>query len=148
MPIRKIIAAVSYTITGFVSLTMGSIYLFSSSFMPYHSDALSMSWADVPGNLQVLLLALMTVAGDGFISLGIVILTLTYIAFKRSYLSARYLVPVIILVFYIPTLLATLSVLNHTPATPPWYGNAMACLSAVIGFLADAPFSAETKDED
>jgi hypothetical protein len=42
--------------------------------------------------------------------------------------------PGVILVFYLPNLWATLLVLQHTPGTPPWQGNIVACLSAVVGF--------------
>jgi len=44
------------------------------------------------------------------------------------------------LLFYIPTLLATLSVLRETPASPPWRLNVVACLSVVVGFILDAPW--------
>jgi hypothetical protein len=47
---------------------------------------------------------------------------------------------VLFLLFYVPTLLATLAVLEGTPATPPWYGNAIACLATAAGFVADAPW--------
>lgn len=34
----------------------------------------------------------------------------------------------------VPNLWATLTVLQTTPANPPWQGNVSACLSAIIGF--------------
>ena len=50
----------------------------------------------------------------------------------------RLLIPALFLIFCVPTHLATLAVLNGTPATPPWYGNATACLATAAGMLADA----------
>jgi hypothetical protein len=37
MSIRGKAAAVSYSIVALISLVLGSIYLFSSQFMPYHA---------------------------------------------------------------------------------------------------------------
>lgn len=138
---RKNAASIIYGITAIVSLILGSIYLFSSQFMPYHADALSTKWPQLDGEHQTLLLALMDVAGAGWIALGVVLLTLIGIPFRKNEPWAGYVIPLVILVFYVPTLLATLNVLNHTPASPPWYGNAIACASALAGVLIDKPWN-------
>lgn len=137
---RKNAASIIYGITAFVSLILGSIYLFSSQFMPYHADALNTNWAELDSQHQTLLLALMDVAGAGWIALGVVLLALIGIPFRRNEPWAGYVIPLMILIFYVPTLMATLSVLNHTPATPPWYGNAIACASALAGAIIDKPW--------
>ncbi len=137
---RKNIASIVYGVTAVVSLILGSIYFFSSQFMPYHADAISTNWAELNTQYQTLLLALMDVAGAGWIALGLALLTLIAIPFRKNEPWAGYVIPLFILVFYVPTLLATLNVLNHTPATPPWYGNAIACASAVAGLFIDKPW--------
>lgn len=125
-----------------VSIALGTTYLFSDSFMPYHAAALGREWEAIEPALQTLLLALMDVAGAGWIALGIAVLLLTAYPMRRGELWGRLLIPALFLIFYVPTLLATLSVLEQTPGTPPWYGNAVACAVAVIGFLLDAPWQA------
>ena len=45
MTIRGKAAAVSSSIVALISVVLGSIYLFSSQFMPYHADALGTAWA-------------------------------------------------------------------------------------------------------
>lgn len=140
LPLRRRVATACYVINAAVSIGLGSTYLFRESFMPYHADALGRSWAEVGPSLQVLLNALMEVAGAGWICLGLTILALVAVPFRRAEPWARVLLPVLLLMFYVPTLLATLSVLQHTPASPPWYGNAMACLTTLGGALADAPW--------
>lgn len=130
---RKRAAGLSYGITALVSLILGGIYLLKDSFMPYHAEALSRSWSEVEAVTQVLITALMTVAGGGWFTVGIVILLLLAFPFRNDRPWAVYALPAIILLFYLPNLSATLSVLQNTPGTPPWQGNVVACLSAVAG---------------
>jgi hypothetical protein len=49
----------------------------------------------------------------------------------------------LLVLFYVPNLLATLSVLGQTPASPPWYGNAIALLATAIGLALDRPWRGE-----
>jgi hypothetical protein len=77
----------------------------------------------------------MDVSGGGWFTVGVVIVILLVFPFRNDEQWAIYALPAIILIFYIPNLWATLSVLQNTPASPPWYGNLIACLSAVVGFV-------------
>jgi len=140
MSLRRKIAATFYVINALVSLVLGSTYLFRGSFMPYHADALGRSWAEVEPALQTLLGALMDVAGAGWVGIGVATLVLVLVPMRRGERWGRLLIPALFLIFYVPTLLATLAVLDGTPATPPWYGNATACLATMVGVLADAPW--------
>jgi hypothetical protein len=131
---RKFAAGLFYGITAVVSLILGGIYLFKQTYMPYHAAALSRRWNELEASTQVLISALMTVAGGGWFTLGVVILLLLAFPFRNDRKWAIYALPTVILLFYLPNLFATLSVLQNTPATPPWQGNAIACLAAVVGF--------------
>jgi hypothetical protein len=102
--------------------------------MPYHAEALSRGWGEVEPAMQVLILALMKVAGGGWFTVGVVILLLLAFPFRNDRKWAVYALPGVILMFYLPNLWATLLVLQHTPGNPPWQGNVVACLSAVVGF--------------
>jgi hypothetical protein len=130
---RKWAAGLSYGITAIVSLILGGLYTLRRSFMPYHAEALSRSWGEVRAATQVLISALMTVAGGGWFTVGVVILLLLAFPFRNDRHWAVYALPAVILLFYLPNLWATITVLQHTPGTPPWQGNAVACLSAVVG---------------
>jgi hypothetical protein len=140
MSFRRKVAATAYGINSLVSLILGSTYLLRGSFMPYHADALQRSWAEVEPALQTLLGALMDVAGAGWIGIGVATLALVAVPMRRGERWGRLLIPVLFLIFYVPTLFATIAVLNGTPATPPWYGNAIACLATMIGVVTDAPW--------
>ncbi|UCH29714.1 MAG: hypothetical protein JSV06_01445 [Myxococcales bacterium] len=137
---RRIVAAFLYATMGVVSLVLGAIYLFRDSFMPYHAVALSKSWGELDSATQTLLKALMEVAAAGWLALGTLILLLVAFPIRRGERWARLAAPAAILLFYVPTLLATLSVLQQTPASPPWRFNVVACLCAVVGLLLDAPW--------
>jgi ABC-type transport system involved in cytochrome c biogenesis permease component len=108
--------------------------------MPYHADALGRQWAEVEPALRTLLRALMEVAGAGWIGIGVATLVLVAVPMRRGERWGRLLIPALFLIFYVPTLLATLAVMNGTPASPPWYGNAIACLATLAGGVADAPW--------
>jgi hypothetical protein len=140
MSVRRKVAATFYGINSLVSLILGSTYLLRGSFMPYHADALGRQWAEVEPTLQTLLKALMEVAGAGWIGIGVATLVLVAVPMRRGERWGRLLIPALFLIFYVPTLLATLAVMNGTPASPPWYGNAIACLATLAGGVADAPW--------
>jgi hypothetical protein len=73
-------------------------------------------------------------------------LVLVVVPMRRGEIWGRLLIPALFLLFYVPTLLATLAVLKQTPAAPPWYGNAIACLATIGGMLADAPWRVHFQD--
>ncbi len=52
--------------------------------MPYHSEALGSSWSDVGPKTQVLILALMRVAGGGFLATGLAMFILLIIPFRAG----------------------------------------------------------------
>lgn len=142
---RRTIAALLYGINGLVSVVLGSVYLFSTSFMPYHADALGKQWADVEPAVQTLFLALMQVAGAGWIVVGLLTLLIVLIPYRHNARWARFAAPAALLAFYVPTMLATIDVLRATPAVPPWYGNALACLVTFLGLAVDRPWQGETR---
>ena len=138
MPITRKIAFLCYAINALVSAGFGLTYLVRDEFMPYHAAALQVEWGALDSSLQVLLLALMRVAGAGWIALSISILALLFFAFPRGSAWVRITLPMLLLSFYIPTLWATLSVTWATGADVPWYGNAMAVFSTLLAIMCDA----------
>jgi hypothetical protein len=108
--------------------------------MPYHSAALGQSWAELDPATRVLIKALMEVAAGGWLALGALVLLLVAIPIRHGERWARFAAPGALLLFYVPTLLATLSVLRRTPASPPWLFNLLACLCALVGLILDAPW--------
>jgi membrane dipeptidase len=141
MTTRRKIALVLYVLVGLFSLYLGLTYYLRDQFLPYHERAVGVSWGQLDTSIQTLLLALMEVAGGGWLALFVLTMALIVVPFRRGERWARIMIPVGILTFYIPTLYATLRVLRDTPSVPPWYGAAIACLAAAIGFFLDRPWS-------
>ncbi|WAT18812.1 hypothetical protein OZN62_04380 [Aurantiacibacter sp. MUD11] len=129
-----------YSVVGIVSVAMGSLYILTPRFMPYHAVAIGRDWTVLSGEEQVLYLALLDVAGAGWVALGVAVLWLVMVPIRRGEQWARFMVPCLLLIFYLPTLLATISVLDNTPASPPWWGNVIALAVTVIAFVVDRPF--------
>jgi hypothetical protein len=62
-----------------ILFVFGMIYLLRGSFMPYHSEAVGMSWEQVQPSMQYLLLALMRAAAGGFLATATAIMVLQFI---------------------------------------------------------------------
>ena len=140
--LRRKMAAWIYTGIAIPSLVLGTIYLFRPTFMPYHAVALGKEWTELDAATQVLIKALMEVAAGGWLALGALLLLLVAFPIRRGERWARWTAPGATLLFYVPTLLATLSVLQQTPASPPWHANLFVCVASVLAFLLDAPWQA------
>lgn len=138
--LRRRVAAWIYTGIAIPSLALGTIYLCRPTFMPYHAVALGKEWAELDAATQVLIKALMEVAAGGWLALGALMLLLVAFPIRRGERWARWAAPTATLLFYVPTLLATLSVQQHTPASPPWPANLVMCVASVLAFVLDAPW--------
>lgn len=132
---RKKIAGILYGLTAAASIFMGCVYLFSPGIMPYHAEALSLGQARPEPALEILISSLMKVAGGGWLTLGVAVIVLLLYPFKEDREWSVYAIPALILLFYVPGLFATLTVLQYTPSSPPWIGNLVAIIAAVAGFL-------------
>ena len=145
LPVRRLVAAFLYVGTAIVSLVLGAIYLLRPSFMPYHAVAVGKDWGELDHATQTLLKGLMELAAGGWLALGVLVLLLVAFPIWRGERWARFAAPSALLLFYVPALLATLSVLHETPASPPWRGNVVACVAAAVGFLLDAPWLSDRR---
>jgi len=123
---NKLIASFCNCTTGLTLLILGATYFFSTSFMSYHAQAISQSWADLETNLQQLILVMMKVMAGGYLSTGVFILCAQYLINKNH---QRYLAHLILICGGIISLTsgyATILVRLHTPGRPP-------TLLAIIG---------------
>lgn len=128
MNVRMKLAFACYFVALLVLAGFGFVYLFRTSFMPYHAVAVGMPWGDVPSNFQVLILALMKVTGSGFLTIVIIEYILLFIPFRQGAAWARWAIPLGGILICGGTLYVTLYVATHSPANPPWY-------LALAGFL-------------
>jgi hypothetical protein len=143
LPFRRLIASLLYAVAALATVAIGATYLFRTSFMPYHSAAHGKAWNELDAGSQVLIKGLMEVAAGGEIALGLLVLVLIYLPIRRGERWARFTTPIALLFFYVPALLATLSVHQNTPVSSPWQPLAIACGLVTLGFLIDTPRSGE-----
>ena len=119
VPIAPVITFVCYGLTALIALGFGLIYLTRSQFMPYHRDALQRDWHELDPQIQTLILALMRVAGGGWLAAGIATTWLLWIPLPAGAPWAVNAIPAIGLPIALASLYATRLVRSRTPGNPP-----------------------------
>lgn len=131
---QKIASTANYLVA-LIFLALGIIYLFKPGFMPYHSEAISMTWDELDSPFQFLILALMRGAAGGAISLSVFIFILQ-LKFSKQKLSW---IPLLLLtggiIYSLCSLYATIIVSYNTPGNPPMTLLLVVILLLVIGYL-------------
>lgn len=126
-------AAFAYWGVVIASVALGSLYLFSPTFMPYHAAAIGREWGSLSTGERVLFRALLRVAAGGWLAAAASLSLLLIFPFRANVRWADWALPAVSLIFYLPNLYATLLVTRATPATAPWYGNAIGIVATLIG---------------
>ena len=135
MTIPFIAAFVCYSLVAFCLTIFGVIYLTRPTLMPYHLKAIGRSWADLSAPMQTLFLALMRVAGTGFLTTALSMLILLLLPFRAGEIWAKYAIPAVGLVQLLPTLYVTMHVRKHTPGSPPVGMNMLGLGLLLLGFI-------------
>ena len=130
-----------YLVLGIVNIVLGAMYFSSEQFMPYHSQAVGRSWQEVDPGTQILVLALMKVAGAGWINLGFLTIILALGEFVKRSIVTRWALPTGTLIFYLGSLAATWGVYQETGASTPWLPSLAMIGVALLAFGIDAPWS-------
>ena len=135
-----------YLVIGAIDIMLGVWYFSSKEFMSYHSQAIDAPWQEVELGVQTLILALMKIAGTGWIVLGFFTIILALAAFKTSSIVARWALPMGTIIFYLGSFAATWGVYQATGAPTPW-GQSLAMVGfALLVLVIDAPWSSRFRD--
>jgi len=129
------IGNISNYLAALILLSMGIIYLFKNSFMPYHSDAVSMPWNELDSSFQYLILALMRTVAGGFMAAAVAIIVL-----QRKYtLNKISWIPLLILIYGLcvsfASIYATIIVRLHTPGKPPTALAIAGTMLLILGYI-------------
>ena len=108
-----------YAIAALIAFIFGTTYLTRKEFMPYHADAVERSWNDLDEKIRILIIALMRVAGGGWMASSLAIGILMYFFILQGDPLISLAMTFTGLAVSIPTLLATLIVKRRTKANPP-----------------------------
>lgn len=130
------VAVVCYLLSTALMAAFGSVYLFRSEFMPYHADAIGTNWESVDRTIQILILALMRVAGGGWLAASLSIAILLRVQLQQGLRWIRWAIPAVGLTVSLPTLYATYYVAYNTPANPPWFAALIGIVLLLVGFTA------------
>jgi hypothetical protein len=141
MRIREKIAFVLYMINGLTSIIFGFIYLLCDTIMPYHQQAIGLKWTELEPGLQVLLNGLIKVAASGFFILGITIIVILIIPFRKGERWAKWFIPVVTFVWLGFCLYIPLKIALKTQASTPWFASVAALVINIIAFLLSGAFS-------
>ena len=135
MSTRMKIAFGCHLLATFIVAAFAVTYLFRAEFMPYHSVAVGMPWAEVAPSFQVLILGLMKAVGGTCLAVVVLLLILLFVPFKQGLVWARWAIPAGGLVISAGGLYAMLYVGLNTPATPPWIAPVAGALLLAAGLL-------------
>lgn len=129
------IGSIANYLAAIILLTFGSIYLLKNSFMPYHSEALSLDWDHVGKSTQFLILALMRAAAGGYIAASLVVIVLQrkFTLTKISWIP--WLILVTGLIVSSASLYATMIVRLNTPGKPPTLLAIVGIVLLIIGYI-------------
>jgi hypothetical protein len=135
MSVPSIVAVICFSIVILIGMVFALLYLFRRKFMPYHADAVEKSWKDLDEKHRVLIIALMRVAGGGWMASSIAIGILMYLFILEGDRLSSLGLAVTGLAVCIPTLLATLIVKRRTKANPPVFAVVIAMVLLLAGLF-------------
>ncbi len=101
-------------------LLQGLLYLTTQTFMPYHADALAVTWEQLPPHHQGFVLGVIRGMGAGSVSVSLALLIMLFIPFRRGNPWALWAVPLVGVTFTALTAYAAYTIDLFTPAHTPW----------------------------
>lgn len=123
--------AVCLAVATLSTLVAASMFLFSKEFFSYHSQASHLKWSDVDGKLQLVILAVMRMAGSAIALLGLMGLSFSV---YRVFESSRLLdvaVPTVLTLFWSASFSITFYVFGKTGAGTPWGRSLLSALCSL-----------------
>ena len=135
MPLLQQISFGLYSLVAAIALVFAMMYLIRPKFMPYHSAAVGLAWTEVDEGFRILIIALLRVAGGGFLAASSATIFLLLIPFRSGELWANWALLAVGLASAVPTLIATILVKLKTPASPPWIAAVIAIVLLIAGFV-------------
>jgi hypothetical protein len=145
VPTRSKIAFSCYVVAMAGPAVWGVRFLFRSDFMPYHAVAVGMPWSEVPGPFRILIMALLKLAGGGWLTLAVAEFVLLLIPFRQGARWALWAVPSLGLLHFAGVCNAMAHVTLNTPAMPPWGATVASIALILIGAVLSIPREAKSR---
>jgi len=135
MKLRHKIGFGIYLLNAIIGITAGIVYFFSNQMMPYHAQVIGKNWAELDRGIQLIILALMKIAGAGVITIGFVALILLFIPFRRGEGWANWTLFLATIIYQGLCFFVTFKVFLVTNITTPWPLMLMGMVLGLLGFL-------------
>jgi hypothetical protein len=135
MELQQLLSLICFILVGITGLIFAALYLFRGKFMPYHADALGRSWGELDAETRVLIMALMRVAGGGWLATTVAIALILNFSFLAGEAWASWAILLTGFSVVVPTIVATLLVRTRTKAHPPVLAAVLALVLLLTGCL-------------
>ena len=135
MEFIRIVNYALYIIVGLITFGIGLRFLLSKKFFSYHREATGLEWNNIDKSLQMIILAIMKMAGIGITCLSVLIITYPFMFMCSDNFFDKFLVPIISLLFWIGSFNITFNVHKKTSANTPWKGSLFSTILIVIAIL-------------
>jgi hypothetical protein len=145
MRIRHKIGFGIYFFVDVMAILEGLRYFLSPKMMPYHAQAIGKNWAELDRGIQIIILALMGVCGAGAITIGLIVLILLFIPFRRGERWVNWTIFLGGIVYSVLCFIVTFKVYLATNASTPWPGWLISMVLYLLGFLLSLGIEKEEK---
>lgn len=119
-PRRSLLCLLVHAIPTVGLLLQGLLYLTTSTFMPYHADALAVTWDQLPPHHRGFVLGVIRGMGAGSVAVAVALIIFLSIPLRRGDRWAYWAVPLVGVVFTSLTAYAAYTIDRLTPASTPW----------------------------
>jgi hypothetical protein len=131
----QIISIVLYFIVGIISLIMAKKNIISNKFLPFHEKISETTWDEVDKPIQSIILALMKIAGFGFLTVGLMLIIFPIVNYFVEDNFLKFAAPILSMVFCFGLFLINYNLSKKTKAATPWRGSLYAIILLLIGVV-------------
>jgi len=124
-----------YLVVATLLFALGVVFLVRREFMPYHAAAVGTPWAEVPGNFQILIRALLKFMGGTVITLSVAMFILLLIPFREGASWSIWAIPLLCLSQCAAIGNATTQIIRKTPGRPPVKSLGVVAAICIIAFV-------------
>ena len=108
-----------FLLLGITLCGLGLVYLITSEFMPYHSQAIETDWGDLNANYQGLYLGFLKGLGSGAFIVGVTVISMAILSIRNTVKPYIFLLPGICIGYLTLLSYATYTVYTKTSGDPP-----------------------------
>jgi hypothetical protein len=137
--LRSKVAFRFFLVIALAEVAVGLRYLLSPRIMPYHQQALGVSWAELAPREQMLLIALLKGTGLCALITGVTMGTVLFIPFRRGESWARWAIAGLGLTTLVPAAWEAVTLAAATGAATPWPILLTAIVLVLAGFSLAGP---------